>query len=117
MTVLVSVDEPGDLDECSRHSHSSRASARPSLRADGPADLSDLGVETLHVADAEVFSSYAPAAIARALDELVDRLAPSAVVGRGNERGNEILARLAAMTDLPFAANCIAAAPPVTPPS
>ena len=69
------------------------------------------GVETLHVADADAFSTYAPAAIAQALLELVDRLAPSAVVAAGTERGNEVLARLAAKLDLPFAANCIAATP------
>jgi electron transfer flavoprotein alpha subunit len=33
---------------------------------------------------------------------------PSAVVARGTSRGNEILARVAAITDLPLAANCTA---------
>src|SRR5262245_54800889 len=31
---------------------------------------------------------------------------PSAVVAGGTPRGNEVLARVAAITDLPFAANC-----------
>src|SRR5258707_8202284 len=35
----------------------------------------------------------------------------SAVFAAGTERGNEVMARLAARTSLPFAANCISAAP------
>ncbi len=62
---------------------------------------------TIHVAEGDAFSSYAPAAIARALVELVERLSPSAVVAAGTPRGNEVLAHVAALTDLPFAANCI----------
>ena len=107
MTVLVSVDEPGDLTQ--QALAFARTLGEPLSAFTAGAAFPISGVETLHVADADVFSSYAPAAIARALHELVDRLAPSAVVAVGNERGNEILARLAAMTDLPFAANCIAA--------
>ena len=37
------------------------------------------------------------------------RTAASAVVAAGNERGNEVLAHVAAIADLPFAANCIEA--------
>ena len=65
------------------------------------------GVETMHVADGDVFASYAPAAIARGLVELVERLSPSAVVAAGTPRGNEVLAHVAAITELPFAANCL----------
>ena len=39
------------------------------------------------------------------------RRAASAVVAAGNERGNEVLAHVAAIADLPFAANCIEATP------
>ena len=67
------------------------------------------GVDTLHVAEGDGFESYAPAATAQALTELVDRLSPGVVVAAGSERGNEVLARLAAKRELPFAANCIAA--------
>ena len=38
--------------------------------------------------------------------QLVDRLSPSAVVAAGTDRGNEVLAHVAARRDLPFAANC-----------
>jgi electron transfer flavoprotein alpha subunit len=67
------------------------------------------GVETLHVAEGDAFASYAPAAIAQAIVELVERLSPSAVVAAGTERGNEVLAHVAARLDVPFAANCVAA--------
>ena len=66
------------------------------------------GVEILHVAEGDAFSSFAPAAIARALVEVAERLSPSAIVAAGTARGNEVLARVAAITDLAFAANCIA---------
>ena len=42
---------------------------------------------------------------------LVSRLAPAAVVAPGSERATEAMAHAAAITDLPLAANCIAAAP------
>jgi electron transfer flavoprotein alpha subunit len=61
-------------------------------------------VERVHVA--EGVDSYAPGAWASALDEVVDRVAPTAVVAAGTNRGNEVLAYLAARRDLPFAANC-----------
>jgi electron transfer flavoprotein alpha subunit len=70
-----------------------------------------LGVETLHVAEHEAFASYAPAAVAHALVELVGPLEPSAVVAAGTERGNEVMAHVAAKLDLPFAANCVSAKP------
>jgi len=69
------------------------------------------GVATLHVAEHEGLSVYAPQAIARSVAELIDRLSPVAVVGAGTERGNEVLAHVGALTELPFAANCIEAEP------
>ena len=41
----------------------------------------------------------------------MERLSPSGVVAAGTPRGNEVMARVAALTDLPFAANCITATP------
>src|SRR5262249_33949522 len=73
------------------------------------ASLERSGVETVHVAEGDAFASFAPAAAARALVELAGRLSPSAIVASGTPRGNEVLARVAAIIDLPFAANCIAA--------
>jgi electron transfer flavoprotein alpha subunit len=64
-----------------------------------------LPVERLYVA--EGIDSYAPGAWATALGEVIDRAQPTAVVAAGTNRGNEVLAHLAARRDLPFAANCI----------
>ena len=57
--------------------------------------LSEHGVGTLHVAEHEVFGSHAPAAAARSVVELVEAIAPSAVVAAGTEAGNEVLAHVA----------------------
>jgi electron transfer flavoprotein alpha subunit len=70
--------------------------------------LGAYGVETLHVVEDDRLSTYAPAAWAACLEQLVDQLEPTAVVAAGTNRGNEVLAHLAARRDLPFAANCIA---------
>ncbi|HYS97304.1 MAG TPA: electron transfer flavoprotein subunit alpha/FixB family protein [Candidatus Dormibacteraeota bacterium] len=51
------------------------------------------------------FEPFAPDALATA----ITRLSPSAVFAAGTERGNEVMARVAARMNLPFAANCIAA--------
>jgi electron transfer flavoprotein alpha subunit len=67
------------------------------------------GVETLHVAEHEALASYAPAATAHALVELVGPLEPYAVLAAGTERGNEVMAHVAAKLDLPLAANCVSA--------
>jgi len=74
-----------------------------------PSALGGHGVETLHVAGGATFATYAPRAVAEAIVELARRLGSSVVAGPGTERGNEVLAHVAALTELPFAANCIAA--------
>jgi electron transfer flavoprotein alpha subunit len=68
-------------------------------------ELGAYGVQTVHVAES---SGYAPGAWAASLEHLVDQIQPAAVVAAGTNRGNEVLAHLAARRDLPFAANCIA---------
>jgi electron transfer flavoprotein alpha subunit len=70
------------------------------------AQLGAHGVASAHLAEDERLAAYAPAAWAQSLIELVDRLEPSAVVAAGTNRGNEVLAHVAARKDLPFAANC-----------
>lgn len=67
------------------------------------------GATTLHVAEHDALGAYAPRALAGALHQLVEREAPVAVVGPGTERGNEVLAHLAAFAGLPLAANCVQA--------
>jgi electron transfer flavoprotein alpha subunit len=72
--------------------------------------LTAYGVETLHAAEDEAFAAYAPRAAAEAVVELAERLSASAVVGPGTERGNEVLAHVSTLLDLPLAANCVTAA-------
>jgi len=71
-------------------------------------------VEAVSVGDAGIggwqiqhpmLTDYAPAAIAESLAQLVGAEMPAAVLAAGTERGNEVMAHLAALLDLPFAAN------------
>ena len=66
----------------------------------GPAEAP---VDVLHVA--EIDGSYAPGAWAAALVQLIEQLSPVAVIAPGSDRGNEVLAHVAARLDLPMAAN------------
>jgi electron transfer flavoprotein alpha subunit len=75
--------------------------------ADPGTELGAYGVETVHVAQDDRLSAYAPAAWAACLDRLIEQIQPSAVVAAGTNRGNEVLGHLAARRDVPFAANCI----------
>jgi electron transfer flavoprotein alpha subunit len=59
----------------------------------------------------DAFQPFAPDALAAALARAADELNASAVFAAGTERGNEVMARLAARTSLPLAANCISATP------
>lgn len=62
--------------------------------------------ETVHAVAIEG-APYAPAAWAQTLVELVSERSPSAVFAPGSERGNEVLAHVAAKLDQPLAANCM----------
>jgi electron transfer flavoprotein alpha subunit len=72
------------------------------------AQLGAYGVGTAHVAQDDRLAAFAPAALARCVTERVERGVPRAVVAAGSNRGNEVLAHVAARLDLPFAANCVA---------
>jgi electron transfer flavoprotein alpha subunit len=61
----------------------------------------------VHVAVHEAFGAYGPRALAEAIVELAGRVGATAIVGPGTERGNEVLAHVAALLDLPLAANCV----------
>jgi electron transfer flavoprotein alpha subunit len=60
----------------------------------------------------DAFQPFAPDALAAAISQRD----PTAVFAAGTERGNEVMARVAARMGLPFAANCVAVTPgdPVT---
>ena len=69
--------------------------------------LGEHGVVVVHAASHPELRGYAPAAAARALAEVIGSSAPGAVVAVGSDRGNEVMAHLAAMTDLPLASDCV----------
>lgn len=71
--------------------------------ADG---LPAYGVSTVHVVEHERLGDYAPEAWARSVVQLAERVSPEAIVGPGTDRGNEVMAHLAAVTGQPMAANC-----------
>ena len=73
------------------------------------AGLGAHGVTTAHVAEHDALSSFAPAAWARIVIETSDRLGAPTVVAAGSDVGNEVLARVAARLDVPFAANVVSA--------
>ncbi len=79
-------------------------------------DLSHHGVAVTHVAVHDELDSFAPDAWAAILGQLADRLGAGAVFAAGTDRGNDVMARVAARTQLPLATNCIAVVPgpPVT---
>ena len=70
--------------------------------------------EPLHAVHMNAVDPFSPDALAAVLQRAADQLQASAVFAAGTDRGNEVMARLAARTGLPFAANCVAVAP-VTP--
>jgi electron transfer flavoprotein alpha subunit len=55
--------------------------------------------------------SYAPPAWARAIADHIEHTSPSAVIGPATDRGNEVLAHVAAILDQPMAANCVSVTP------
>jgi electron transfer flavoprotein alpha subunit len=80
--------------------------ARPLARR-----LRAYGVSRAHLVNHEGLDDYAPEAWASSIVQLVETLSPEAVVAPGTERGNEVLAHLAALINLPMAANCTAVQP------
>jgi len=107
--IVVYVEGPGDLTQ--QALTFARGLGEPLHAFAAGEEMPFHGVEVLHVAEGDACSAYAPAAVAQGLVELVERLSPSAVVAAGTERGNEVLAHVAAKLDLPFAANCTTATP------
>jgi electron transfer flavoprotein alpha subunit len=69
------------------------------------------GVDATHIAEHEALDSFAPDAWAAILGQLADRLNASAIFAAGTDRGNDVMARVAARMQLPLATNCIAVVP------
>jgi len=68
--------------------------------------VGEYGAKVLHVAQHADLTDYTPRASGAALAELVGKLKPQAVLSAGSPRGNEQLAHLAAILDIPMAAEC-----------
>jgi electron transfer flavoprotein alpha subunit len=68
--------------------------------------LAAYGVSTVHLAVHDALNDYTPQACARAAAALLTQLSPRAVIAIGDQRGNEVMAHLGAITDLPVAADC-----------
>ena len=70
-------------------------------------DLVGSGVTTALVVDHPGLTLDHPDGWAASVAQVVETRRPEAVVGIGTERGNDLLARVAARLDLPMAANCL----------
>jgi electron transfer flavoprotein alpha subunit len=69
------------------------------------------GVAVAHVVEDERLAAFAPVAWAASIGQLVSANIASAVLAAGSDRGNEVMAHLAARTELPLAANVTDIAP------
>lgn len=65
------------------------------------------GAEVVHVVSHELLTDYGPDAWAESLLQLSAHLDGEVVMTTGTDRGNEVMAQLAARLDEPFVANCL----------
>ena len=73
--------------------------------------LREYGVSAVHLVADGRLDDYTPEAWAASIAGLLDALKPQALLAAATERGNEVMARVAAGRDLPLAANCQAVEP------
>lgn len=73
----------------------------------GVEQLAEFGAETVHVVSDELLTDYGPEIWADCATQAIRSLTPSIVIATGTDRGNEVMAGVAARLDAPFAANCI----------
>ena len=74
---------------------------------DAATRAAEYGAERVHHLTSPLLNDYNPEAWGQACAELVTSQSPAVVVTIGDDRGNELMAQLAARTDLPFVANCV----------
>ncbi len=80
--------------------------------ADTAADaLAAYGAETVHVVTHDVLTDFGPEAWGEALVQLIASAGAAAAMACGTDRGNEVLAQVAARLDAPFVANCRSVTP------
>ncbi len=75
------------------------------------ATLREQGVAVVHSVDHDLLDGDPRAAIAAALTQLLARQEPDVVVAPATDRGNELLAHVAASGDLALVSNCLAVSP------
>jgi electron transfer flavoprotein alpha subunit len=114
--VLVVVDAPGgEPDRLSLEALTLARGLKGPVEAvlfgSGAERLGAFGVSTAHVSEDTRLAGPVPEARAAAIVQLIERVSPSAVVAAGSERGNELLAHVAARLGQPMAANVISAEP------
>ncbi len=73
--------------------------------------LGGTGLVKANIAPDPRLDEYAPVAWGAAIQALIDAAGPAAVVVAGSDRGNEVLAHVAARSGLPMAANVVEATP------
>lgn len=69
-------------------------------------ELATYGVGTVHHGTDSGITDYAPLASARAVLTVMDQTSPRAVLAASTPRGNEVLAHVASIRDLPLASEC-----------
>ncbi|MGH1489968.1 MAG: electron transfer flavoprotein subunit alpha/FixB family protein [Acidimicrobiales bacterium] len=70
-------------------------------------DAANYGAEVVHLAEHDLLGDYGPDTWAETVRQLADELDAVAVMAVGTDRGNEVMAQLAAKANLPFVANCL----------
>ena len=76
--------------------------------ADGLAgELAAFGASVVHQVHHPLLTDYGPDAWAESVAQVASAEGARVVVGTGTDRGNEVLAHVAALLDQPFAANCL----------
>ena len=78
------------------------------------AAVGEYGADVVHHLTSPNLGDYNPEAWGQALAGAVAAESPAVVLASGTDRGNELMAQLAARADLPFVANCVDVAPDVT---
>jgi len=69
------------------------------------------GAEAIHIGTHDLLTDFGPEAWGTTLAQLVSSIDAIAAIASGTDRGNEVLAHMAAQLNLPFVANCVVVEP------
>jgi len=115
MIIVIADHDLGVLDPLSLQAVTAARAIDPDVHAllaggadaDAVAALAAHGAAVVHRASHPDVTDFSPLASARSAAQLAADLAPAAVIAAGSPRGNEVLAHLGAILDLPMAADCL----------